>query len=104
MTVKYCGLIWGRVYTANNIRIKDAESLFWDENPDLYIEISDYIFEHVRKYIHVGYFQSGFGGDDQDGCIDYAWDKPVPKIDPMQFEINGRKYIMRFSAPPNTIE
>ena len=102
MTI-YSGLIWGSVYDANDIKIEDAQTHFWDEDPDLFIEISDYMMTHVRKYIHPGGFQAGFGGDDKDGCIDYAYNKPVEQIPKMLFQINGRSYSMRFSAPPNTI-
>jgi len=87
----------------NNVYIINAQDLFWEYNPDIYKEISKYISDHVGKYIHPKYFQSGFAGDDLDGCIDYASYKPAPKIDPMQFEIDGKNYTMRFSAPPNTI-
>lgn len=100
---RYSGLIWGSVYDANGVYMPDAETHFWDADPDLFVEISNIMREHVRKYIHVGYFQSGFGGDDRNGCIDYAWHIPAPQVDPMPFEISGCKYTMRFSAPPNTI-
>ena len=99
---RYSGLISGSVYDANDVYMPDAVTHFWDEDPDLFVEISNIMREHVRKFIHPGYFQAGFGGDDQNGCIDYAWHMPAPQVEPMTFAVNERTYTMRFSASPNT--
>jgi hypothetical protein len=103
LTNIYSGLLWCSVYDAQGNHIKKAEDIFFVENEDLLMDISNYMYSHVSKFILEGDFQAGFGGDDMDGCVDYATPKPCPIIPEMPFEVNGRKYTMVYSYPLNTI-
>jgi hypothetical protein len=101
---KYIGLIYGGVYDATDKRIKNADKLFWEFDEGRTMEIvSELVHKHTSKYILGGFFQAGFGGDDGDGAIDYCSTFPIQQIPAMEFEVDNKKYVMKFSKSPNTI-
>jgi hypothetical protein len=107
----YAGLFWGKVFHGNGRRIKNAEDyfcnlakkngedyeyLYWDiigEAIDLYCEkyIAPLINDHDQYH-----FQSGFGGDECDGLIDFWLPEPIAKMPPLRININGKNYILRW--------
>ena len=101
---KYTGLIYGGVYDATDKRIKNADNLFWEFDDGKTCEIlSQTVHDHASKYILNGFFQAGFSGDDSDGMIDYCSTFPIQQIPAMEFEVDNKKYVMKFSKSPNTI-
>ena len=104
----YSGLFWGTVYGKYGERIANAQDYFRElaeENGvDGFIyedEISDALEEHCEIYIDpycgIDYnYQSGFGGDDCDGLVDFWTEKPIPTMPPMYFKICKRIYVMKF--------
>ena len=101
---KYTGLIWGSVYDAADNHIKNADNFFWKIDEGNTCEVlSQAVHDHASKYILKGFFQAGFSGDDSDGAIDYCSTFPIQQIPPMEFGVEGKKYMMKFSKSPNTI-
>ena len=105
----YGGLFWGRVYGSDGTRIRNAEEYFWDlgkvDHPDddfkYWYEIDARINEHCTKYIAPycdahHHYQSGFGGDESDGLIDFWTEKPIPVMPTMRFEIAGQAYFLKW--------
>jgi len=101
----YGGIFWGTVYDSNG-KIVD-EDYFSDlaENTDddyKYWDIIDeFILEHCLKYIDPfcggqRCYQSGFGGKYSSGLIDFWTKDPIPEMPDMLFEIEGKKYIMKW--------
>lgn len=105
----YGGLFWGEVYDSDGNRIKMASDYFWDLGKEDYPEddfkywevIDEFIHQHCLKYIHEyrgkdHHYQSGFGGDESDGLIDFWTEKPIPEMPDMPFEIAGKKYVIKW--------
>jgi hypothetical protein len=106
----YGGLFWGSVYGSDGNKIKRAENYFRElgevDHPEddytYWYDIDELISEHCIKYIgpyrgdiHHNY-QSGFGGDECDGLIDFWTEKPLPDMPNMPFEIAGKRYILKW--------
>jgi hypothetical protein len=103
----YGGLFWGSVYDAKGKHIEMASDYFWDredlntEDLNAWEEISNFIDDHCSKYIKPycddrHHYQSGFGGDECDGLIDFWTKDPIPDMPDMPFEIAGEKYTIRW--------
>lgn len=105
----YSGLFWGRVYDADGNRIKIAHDYFWhlgqvdypDDDFKYWGIIDSRIAEHCDTYIlpYCGkrhHYQSGFGGDESDGLVDFWTEKPIPEMPDMPFEISGNQYVMKW--------
>lgn len=106
----YSGLFWGKVY-CDDVEIQNAEDYFLkitgsDEHLefDYWDQISDIIEQHCTKYIfpyvkdHYNYhYQSGFGGDECDGLIDFWLPVPIPKMPDIVFKIQGKIYQLRWT-------
>jgi hypothetical protein len=100
----YSGLLWGMVYTSNNNVIKNAEEYFYelDNNGYKYWDmirefIATYCVNHIEPYCGSnGSYQYGFGGDECDGLIDFWTEKPIPEIPDMSFEIEGKRYVIKW--------
>lgn len=103
----YGGLFWGSVYDAKGKRINLASDYFWDrklpldDQFDAWEHISECIDAHCSKYVapycddrHS--YQSGFGGDESDGLIDFWAKDPIPEMPDMPFEVAGEKYTIRW--------
>jgi hypothetical protein len=109
----YGGLFWGSVYGPDGKRIRNAQDYFWDlgkdDHPDddfqYWYDIDQLINEHCIKYIgpyrgENHHYQSGFGGDESDGLIDFWTEKPIPEMPDMPFEIAGKKYVLKWDYSP----
>jgi hypothetical protein len=105
----YGGLFWGKVYTSDGNKIESAQDYFWElgkvDNPEndfkYWEKIIDFINHHCIKYIGpvcgiTHHYQSGFGGDESDGLIDFWTEKPVPEMPDMPFEIAGKAYVLKW--------
>ena len=102
----YGGLFWGRVYGPDGKRIKIAQDYFMELGQDedefkYWYEIDTLIHQHCVKYIspYCGprhHYQSGFGGDESDGLIDFWTEKPIPEMPDMPFEIAGKAYVLKW--------
>jgi hypothetical protein len=104
----YGGLFWGRVYDSEGKRIRMAEDYFWElgkvDHPEddfkYWYDIDELIHQHCLKYIHPYrgdlHYQSGFGGDECDGLIDFWVKEPIPEMPDMPFEIAGKKYTIKW--------
>jgi hypothetical protein len=105
----YVGLFWGRVYDSEGIDIGMAGEYFWelgkidfpDDDFKYWHEINDAIDIYCLKYIDPyssldHHYQSGFGGDECSGLIDFWTKEPIPEMPDMPFEIAGKKYIMKW--------
>lgn len=104
----YSGLFWGTVYNSKGKIMDDASDYFWDlseehENDgfEYWETISNFIEEHCSKYIapYCGqdyHYQCGFGASDMNGLIDFCTKKPIPEMPDMPFEIEGKKYVIKW--------
>ena len=105
----YSGLFWGAVYNSKGKNIRQADDYFLElgetHDPDdgfkYWDIISDAISEHCVKYIEPvcgphHHYQSGFGGDESNGLIDFWTEKPIPEMPDMEFEIAGKKYVIKW--------
>jgi hypothetical protein len=112
----YGGLFWGRVYDSDGNRIRRASDYFWELGQDnmedefrYWYVIDELIHQHCLKYIHPyrGYahhYQSGFGGDESDGLIDFWVKEPIPEMPDMPFEIEGEKYILKWEYSSGSMD
>jgi hypothetical protein len=95
---KYTIVFWGTVYDQAGIRVENAARQFWNEDSESWDHISGCIRKHASKFIRKENFQSGFGGNYSDGCIEYStWEK-VDTIPLMKFQTNEKLYTMTFST------
>jgi len=102
----YGGLFWGRVYGPDGKKITIAQDYFMELGKDedefkYWYEIDALIHQHCMKYIHPyrgdnHHYQSGFGGDESDGLIDFWTEKPIPEMPDMPFEIAGKAYVLKW--------
>jgi hypothetical protein len=105
----YGGLFWGYVYNSQEKVIPHAEDYFLElgEKNDpsdqfKYWDIIDHkITSHCLKYIdpYCGanhHYQSGFGGDEGNGLIDFWTEKRIPEMPDLEFEIEGEKYTIKW--------
>jgi hypothetical protein len=106
----YGGLFWGRVYDSDGNLIRLASDYFWElgkeNNPEYdfqyWEEIDELIHEHCLLYVQPytsdrHHYQSGFGGDESDGLIDFWVKDPIPEMPDMLFEIAGKKYTIKWN-------
>lgn len=112
----YGGLFWGRVYDSDGNRIRTASDYFWELGQDkpeddfrYWYAIDELIHQHCLKYIHPyrgdnHHYQSGFGGDDCDGLIDFWVKEPIPEMPDMPFEIAGEKYIIKWEYSSGSMD
>jgi hypothetical protein len=105
----YGGLFWGCVYDSDGKQIRMAQDYFWnlgkDDHPEddfkYWYDIDELIHQHCLKYIHPyrgdrHHYQSGFGGDESDGLIDFWVKEQVPEMPDMPFEIAGKQYVLKW--------
>lgn len=108
----YYGLFWGRVYDQNGKCIYPASDYFmklaeekkidtfhyWDT---IYELIDAYCKKHITPLVEDDdddkyHYQSGFGGDECDGLIDFWLPKQVPDLPDMPFTIDGTSYVLKW--------
>ena len=107
MPFNVCGLIRAKVYNQDGSLLKNAEDYFFemDDMVGLYWEIiSNNVSKHVAAYfpkweLDKNSWQAGFGGDEGSGLIDFALQSHPPAVPDMEFEIENKKYIMKFGEP-----
>jgi len=98
--------MWGSVRNEDGSIFKYASDYFFkikDDSNEAWDIISDKLDRHVR--MHIGevdrdknrWWQSGFGGDEMDGLIDFCLPTPIECLPDMEFEILGKKYVMSFT-------
>ncbi len=105
----YGGLFWGRVYGPDGNRIRIADDYFWElgqvDHPEddfkYWYDIDELINQHCTKYIgpYRGsdhHYQSGFGGDESSGLIDFWTAERIPEMPDMPFEIAGKAYVLKW--------
>jgi len=98
------GLIYGRVYTKDGSFLANADDYFYalDDNEIKYWNsIADKLQKHVKKHfpkynLGKNVWQTGFGGDEGTGLIDYALESNPPKLPDMTFKIKNVVYYMKF--------
>jgi hypothetical protein len=112
----YVGMFWGTVLNEDGSKLKgmmkygdemvktnqasdilfdvtDGDQTAWEIiNDDLSIHITKHIGNVDQPYS----WQCGFGGDEMDGCLDFWLPTKIACPPDMQFEINGKMYIMKF--------
>jgi hypothetical protein len=103
-TTGYGGLFWGSVRNEDGSDIEYASDFFFnvdDNGHDAWDIINDKLYFHLRK--HIGqvdlinyHWQSGFGGDEMDGLLDFWLPTQIECPPDMQFKILGKNYIMSF--------
>jgi len=106
MKYNHIGLIWTTIHREDGSLFRNAADYFFDlEHPsDDYISMVTELMQcHVERYFPKydtasNVWQVEFGGDGQDGLIDYALQSPPPSIPDMVFEVEGKKYTMVFNA------
>lgn len=112
----YSGLFRGQVHSSLTGKLVSlAEDYFWmlgkidypDDEFKYWYYISDLINEHCIKYIrpYCGngenyYYQSGFGGDESNGLIDFWTQSPVPEMPDMHFKIAETLYMIKWKYIP----
>ena len=104
MTYNSCGLIRANVYTIKGERIRDMAEyvMFGVQNGDhICSDISEMLRDHAAKYLPKdepgkNVWQTGFGGDEGDGLIDYSLEFHPPEIPDMEFQVDGKTYVMKF--------
>lgn len=110
----YGGLFWGRVYDAGNTLIFPASDYFMRLAEDKQLDTFEYwniltelIDRHCVEYLNplmgqnLNYnYQSGFGGDDCDGLIDFWLPVQVPDLPDMPFTIEGKPYVLKWQYSP----
>lgn len=104
MPYNWCGLMRAKVYTDKGelIRRMSEYVMFGVPNGDhICSDIADLLHDHAKKYLPKdesgkNVWQTGFGGDEGDGLIDYALDVEPPDIPDMEFVVDGKTYIMKF--------
>lgn len=106
----YSGLFWGRVYDAGNTLIYPASDYFMHLAEDKKVETFEYwniLYELIDGYCakHITplkgdstkhHYQSGFGGDECDGLIDFWLPVQVPDLPDMPFTIEGKPYVLKW--------
>ena len=101
----YGGIFWGTVYDSNGNIVDEDDFTDLAENTDddckYWDMIDEFIHQHCLKYIdpHCGgerCYQSGFGGKFSSGLIDFWTKDPIPEMPDMPFEIEGKKYVMKW--------
>ena len=103
MSYKYVGLVRAKIYNKDDI-IRNAQDEFFSIDENSWLEISNKMTKHVKKFFPKKEYgkntwQSGFGGDDSDGTIDFALQAHPPAISDMRFKFNGKFYTMKFGEP-----
>lgn len=107
----YGGLFWGAVYDSDELRILSASDYFVDlaESNDLdMFTYCDAINELINHCCHKQFdslldkttthcYQSGFGGSNCDGLIDFWLPKPIPEMPDIQFIIDDKRYTLRWT-------
>ena len=106
MPFNVCGLIRANIYNQDDSLLANAADYFFDmDDMGVYWEIiSDKVENHVSKYFPArepskNVWQAGFGGDESDGLIDFALQAYPPVVPDMEFEIENKKYTMKFGKP-----
>jgi hypothetical protein len=103
----YSGIFWGTVYDSDETPMTGAYEYFMaldDLDTDCLDRISDLIYKHTLTYIdpYCGehhHYQSGFGGDENDGLIDFWTENSIPEMPDMPFEVAGRQYVLKWDYP-----
>ena len=98
------GLIYGRVYHEDGSFLANADDYFYEldgEEIRLWNSIADKLQKHVEKHFPryksgKNVWQTGFGGDEGTGLIDYALESSPPMLPNMPFKINNKAYYMTF--------
>jgi hypothetical protein len=113
----YGGLFWGHVYDSDGKQLCMASEYFLDlgktDHPEddfkYWYDIDELIHRHCMKYVHpyrgdTHHYQSGFGGDDCDGLIDFWLTEQVPEMPDMPFEIAGTQYVLKWTYSPGSMD
>jgi len=100
----YIGLMWGSVSNEDGHTLNDAAHFFFevvDDGKEAWDIISDKLDLHLQT--HIGdvdrkkySWQSGFGGDEMDGLLEFCLPTQIECPPDMKFEILGKKYVMSF--------
>jgi hypothetical protein len=106
MPYNVSGLIRAKVYNEDGSHFANADGYFFtmDETGVFWEMISNDLENHVAKYFPVrehdkNTWQTGFGGDEGNGLIDFALQTNPPMIPDLEFTINGTHYTMKFGTP-----
>lgn len=106
----YAGLFWGTVYTSNGKKLESAEEYFMtleEKQEDDELDYCDIISDKIAEYCmrQLGplcgndpdyHYQSGFGGDEADGLIDFWLPVKAPELPDMKFVIENKEYTLKW--------
>ena len=103
----YSGLFVGRVYDSMNNLIPDADTYFWNLDQSVGKLGDDSIDTALRAHLAKKWhplesvsskysYQSGFGGDEGNGLIDFFLKKQMPCPPDMKFKVHDKNYTMKF--------
>lgn len=107
----YAGLFLGRLYDSDGYRVRCGSNYLMDlaeENGeedgfaywDVVSALIDKQCETYLKPLMNGdesyAYQSGFGGDESDGLIDFWLPTQVPELPNIPFEVGGKKFELRW--------
>ena len=103
----YSGLFVGSVYDSRNKLIPDADTYFWNLDQSMGKLGDDSIFYELRSHlakkwhpIESAYskysYQSGFGGDEGSGMVDFFLEKKMPCPPDIKFKVYNKNYTMKF--------
>jgi hypothetical protein len=106
MPYNVCGLIHAKVYNEDGSHFANADDYFFDiDETGVFCEIiSNNLENHILNYFPVrergkNTWQTGFGGDEGSGLIDFALQANPPLIPDLEFKIDGKNYTMKFGEP-----
>lgn len=107
----YAGLFWGKIYDSDGYRLyaasdylmklakangEENEFKYWDVINDLITELCNTYIKPLMGEDESYAYQSGFGGDECDGLIDFWLPVQVPELPMIPFEIEGKKYVLHW--------
>jgi len=100
----YSGMFWGSVSNEDGSTLKYASDYFFevvDNGKEAWDIINDKLDRHLQT--HIGdvdskkyRWQSGFGGDEMDGLLEFWLPTRIECPPDMKFEILGKTYVMSF--------
>ena len=103
------GLFWGQIFNEDGEPIECAADYFYELGKKndcdfdywniISYKISDFTDEHFGQCCGKdSHYQSGFGGDECDGLIDFYVEKPIAiQLPDLEFEIQGKTYTISWT-------
>ena len=95
------------MYDSDNNLIPDADTYFWELDKNGYLEDADSISKDLDKHLSNNWhsvesssskysYQSGFGGNNGDGLVDFFLENKMPCPKDMKFKVYNKNYTMKF--------